>query len=117
MASFDSLLARGFRLLLATTNSPVLSRAGETAQCISTSIVQTSEQRDGGYWPRYGGTVEILRADFERLKIVDRSIIGYTPAGGKKCFLKVLGFDGALNDGDPCVRLTLKEEPGATAER
>ena len=117
MARFDNLLARGFTLLADLTNAPTITRLGQTCGCVSTAINETKEQRDGGYWPHFAGIVEILRTDCLRLALDDRSIIGYTDAGGRKLFLKVLGFDGLANDGDPCVRVTLKEEPGAKAER
>ena len=117
MSDFDELMAEGFGVVLDATNAPVISRMGKTARCVSTAINQTKEQRDGGYWPHFSGIVEILRADCVRLDIDDRSVVGYTPSIGSKLFLKVLGFDGLANDGDPCVRLTLKEEPGVKAER
>lgn len=117
MNAFDRLQARGFALLVAKTDGPTLSRLGKTCTCVSTAINETKEQRDAGYWPHFSGIVEILRTDCLRLGLDDRSIVGYTPAGGTKLFLKVLGFDGRANDGDPCVRVTLKEEPGVTAER
>lgn len=116
-AAYDKLMTRGFTRLKSRIASPTLSLSGVTVDCVSTPIVETREARDTGYWPHFSCIAEITRAELVAMKITDRSIVAFTDADGKTMFLKVLGIDGGKNDGDPNVRLTLKEEPGATAER
>lgn len=115
MSAFDNLLGRGFGLLLDKTAAPTLSKGRITVKCICTPIGESKELRDAGYWPKFHGVAELKRADFDALDLVlrdgkDRPVVTYRDARGKKTLkLKVIAIedDGA----DPCVKITLQEEP------
>ena len=116
MATFDDLLTLGFDELLEATNAPTITRKGHSARCVSTPITSSKELREEGYWPKFGAIVEVLRADLIPLAIVDRSVVTFASTDpAVSLLLKVIGIED--DPADPCVKLTLKEEPGLTAER
>lgn len=116
MADLDELLEEGFGQMLDATNAPTITRIGHSARCVSTPIATSKEMRDEGYWPKFGSIVEVLRSDLTPLAVVDRSVIRFrSTSPAVDLLLKVIGIED--DPADPCVKLTLKEEPGLLAER
>jgi hypothetical protein len=113
---FSQLMAEGFAAMLDATNAPTITRKGHSARCVSTPIASSKELREEGYWPKFGAIVEVLRADLVPLKVVDRSVVTFASTDpAVSLLLKVIGIED--DPADPCVKLTLKEEPGLSAER
>lgn len=113
---FSDLMAEGFGELLDATNAPTITRKGRSARCVSTPIAKSVEMREAGYWPKFGAIVEVLRADLLPLAVVDRSVVTFTSTDpAVSLMLKVIGIED--DPADPCIKLTLKEEPGLQAER
>lgn len=110
MSAFDHLLGQGFDLLVDQTDAPTISKGGVTAKCICTPIGESKALRETGYWPEFHAVAEVSQEKFLALKIVDRCIVTYRdklrPRGLQ---LKVIAIEG--DGADPCVKITLKEEP------
>jgi hypothetical protein len=111
MSAFDALLGRGFGVIVAATSAPTISHAGVTRSGVATPIIASKELKDQGYWPKFACVFELTRADFEALKLGDRTVVIFKadPTRHLSLSLKVIGIE---NDGaDPCVKVTLEEQP------
>ena len=117
MAALDRLLSAGFGFVLATTTAPTLTRDGKSAPCVTTPLARSKEMRDAGYWPKFHLIAELTRADFLRLGIADRSVVEFRDAEKARAGVKlnVIGIED--DPADPCIKLTLKEEPAGNGPR
>lgn len=116
MSAFDHLLGRGVGLLFDTIDSPTISKGAGTARCLSTPIAHGREMRDAGYWPETSGVVEVLRSEAEAMRLEVKDLVEYRHTGrGLALKLKIVGIED--DPSDPCLKLTLKQEPAAPGAR
>lgn len=118
MKNFDKLLSAGFDLMVAATSAPTLTRDGHTVNCVTTPLAASKELREAGFWPKFNMIAELKRTDYQTLSLADRSVVFFRQAGDTTSAGVALTVIGIEDDpADPCVKITLKEEPGPARPR
>lgn len=103
MSEFDDLMGAGFAEVSSYAGSVITCKTVSCA-CVTTGFMDIRQVRETGFFMEAPGVVEVTRANFMLLGIVDRSIVTMRGMDGFKFRVDAIDNDPS----DPCVRLHLK---------